>query len=173
MHCNVLRQWNLADCGVALGEEVAIYGWIEGATWHSGDQYRRLQKFNEDALGRLPEKDTWPWLVRGSFALPALWPQGTYRCQAIHFGLTLKDEPISTEWRDVWIAKFEAVLRRLYWFSATVHILRVMDPNEVYRWKATQASIDKLCEDPPEPISGWHRSVENWPRENEENPAGT
>ena len=36
----------------------------------------------------------WPWVVRGIFALPAPYPQGTYRRQVIHFGLSIKDDNI-------------------------------------------------------------------------------
>ena len=142
-----------------MGHEAVIYGWIEGATWKTGERYRRLQSRNENVLSQLPEKDEWPWLVRGIFALPAPWPQGTYRCQAIHLALTLKDSPCENQWRDEWIGKFEDVLRRLYWFSATLHIIRELDPMQTYRWEATFESMSGLGSDPPEPTTKWTRTV--------------
>lgn len=141
-----------------MGHEVAIYGWIEGACGDA-EKYGVLQELNAGVLSRLPESDSWPWLVRGIFALPAPWPQGTYRSQAIHFGMTLKDEPCSNDWRDDWLGKFEAVLRQLHWYSATAHILREIDVSETYAWTPTPGAIAMLAADPPGPTADWNRAV--------------
>jgi hypothetical protein len=49
-------------------------------------------------------------VVRGIFALPAPHPQGTYRRQVIHFGLSIKDDPSNRGIWDVWLAKYSAMM---------------------------------------------------------------
>lgn len=79
-----------------MGHEVIIYGAIVGPAL-SGERFRTLQARNKAVINRLPAEDQWPWLTRGNFALPGAWPQGTYRQQIIHFGLTMKDDPPHSE----------------------------------------------------------------------------
>lgn len=136
-----------------MGHEVIVFGSIEGA------DPEPLRALNAAALSELPAEDEWPWLVRGMFALPALWPQGTYRCQVIHFGASLKDEPEDRSCWDVWIGKLETLLRRLHWWSATLHLVTEFEPERVFRWLPTSAAVDRMIGDPPQPVQEWQRSV--------------
>jgi hypothetical protein len=142
-----------------VGHEAIISGRIEGASWRVGEQFIRTHDLNREALATLPEDDDWPWVVRGIFALPAPYPQGTYRSQVIHFGLSIKDEPTDRSIWNVWLVKFEAVLRRLYWWSATVLLETEFEPPRLFEWLPTQRAMDRLLADPPEPITGWVRTV--------------
>ena len=101
----------------------------------------------------------WPWVVRGIFALPAAYPQGLYRQQVIHFGLSLKDEPTNRGIWDIWLGKSEAVLGRLYWSSAVAHVHTDFEPPRVFEWVPTEGALGRLYDDPPAPVSEWVRSV--------------
>jgi len=59
----------------------------------------------------------------------------------------------------VWLGKFEAVLRRLYWWSAVAHLQTDFEPLRVFEWIPTEAAMGRLYNDPPEPVAEWVRSV--------------
>jgi hypothetical protein len=138
---------------LVVGHEVIVFWIIEGA------DAERLTALNAAALAALPVEDEWPWLIRGMFALPAAWPQGTYRSQVIHFGASLKDEPQDRAAWDCWLGKFETLLRQLYWWSAALHLRTEFDPDRVYEWLPTNAAIDRMVGDQPQPVLEWERTV--------------
>jgi hypothetical protein len=140
-----------------VGHEAIIYGNIVGAGWRAGEQFALLYELNRQAILQVPTDDNWPWIVRGIFALPAAWPQGTYRSQLIHFGLSMKDDPGNRQIWDIWLGKFEAILRRMYWTSATAHIETDFDDLGTIRWAPTKESLGLLYDDPPQPIAAWTR----------------
>ncbi|MDG3004387.1 hypothetical protein [Paludisphaera mucosa] len=141
-----------------MGNEAIVYGRILGATWNVGDRFRCMYDLNREALSAVPEDDDWPWVVRDIFALPAPYPQGTYRRQVIHFGLSIKDDPYDRILWDEWLGKFEQVLRRLYWWSAAAHIETDFGPPRTIEWAPTEAAMGRLYDDPPQPVSEWVRS---------------
>lgn len=136
-----------------MGHEVIVFGCIEGA------DPERLQAINVAALADLPDDDGWPWLVRGMFSLPAGWPRGTYRSHVIHFGGSLKDEPQDRTCWDAWLSKFEALLGRMCWWSATLHLVTEFEPERVFRWLPTTAAVNRMVGDPPQPVEEWERAV--------------
>lgn len=157
-----------------MGHEVIIYGTIEGATFESS-RYRLLQDRNATIIQTLPAEDDFPWLTRSMFALPGPNPQGTYRTQVIHFGLSLKDDPprCPTELRDPvrgwpkserraiyeWLAKFEQLLATLYWFAANVYFSTDFEPAMHVFYLPTNDAIDSMICDEPEPIAKWNREI--------------
>ena len=142
-----------------MGHEAIVSGRIVGARWRVGERFSWTHELNREALATVPEDDDWPWVVRGIFALPAPFPQGTYRCQVIHFGLSIKDEPTDRGIWDLWLGKFEAVLRRLYWWSALAQVDTEFEPPRVFEWAPTEAARGRLYDDPPRPVDEWVRSV--------------
>ncbi|MFO0952960.1 MAG: hypothetical protein U0835_17770 [Isosphaeraceae bacterium] len=142
-----------------MGHEAIVYGRIVGASWRVGERFTWTHDLNREALAAVPEDDDWPWVVRGIFALPAPYPQGTYRRQVIHFGLSIKDDPCDRAVWDVWLHKFERVLRGLYWWSAAAHIATDFEPTRVVEWLPTDAAMGGLYADPPQPVTEWVRSV--------------
>lgn len=136
-----------------MGHEVIVFGCVEGA------DPERLHALNAGVIAELPTEDEWPWLVRGMFALPAGWPQGTYRSHVIHFGASLKDEPGNRSCWDAWLEKFERLLRRLYWWSVAVHLRTEFEPDRVIRWLPSEATIDGMAAEPPRTVQEWKRSV--------------
>jgi hypothetical protein len=142
-----------------LGHEAIISGRIKGATWRT-ENFRSLQVHNARVLEALPLDDEWPWLVRGMFSLPATEPQGAYRSQIIHFGASIKDDPHDPDsWPRVWFEKFERLLSSLYWFSASVLLEREFGSDQLFRWRPTSAAVERMCQEPPQCISEWERSV--------------
>ncbi len=160
-----------------MGHQVVIYGMIEGPA--AGDRSRALKEHNETAIERLPAEDEWPWLTRSMFALPGGWPQGTYREQIIHFGLSMKDDPPlcprseydpakgwpRTDRQCVygWIDKFEHLLRQLFWFGASVHITTDFEPDRVFYYTPTKAAFDKMIADNPRAIDEWELTIAKMP----------
>lgn len=142
-----------------MGHEAIVYGRIVGASRRVGDRFTWTHDLNREALTAVPEDDDWPWVVQGIFALPAQYPQGTYRRQVIHFGLSIKDEPCDRGIWDLWLCKFEGVLRRLYWWSTVAHIATDFEPPRVVEWVPTEAAMGRLYDDPPQPVAEWVRSV--------------
>ncbi len=137
-----------------MGQEAIIYGRIEGVVWRI-DRPRLLQDRNAATLDLLPVTDEWPCLVRGMFAVPAPWPQGTYRQQVIHFGASLAD---GTDVGPRWVEKFEGLLRRLYWLTAVVHLETEAGPSPAWRWEPTDAALARLGRDDPPPVDEWTRT---------------
>lgn len=142
-----------------MGHEAIVYGCIVGASWRVGERFTWTHDLNREALAGIPEQDDWPWVVRGIFALPASYPQGTYRRQIIHFGQSIKDEPNDRGIWEVWLRKFESVLRRLYWWSAYAHLSTDFESPRIFEWVPTEAAINRLREDPPQPVTEWLRSI--------------
>ena len=160
-----------------MGHQAVIYGMIECPT--VGDHSLRLKEHNEATINALPSEDEWPWLNRSMFALPSKWPQGTYREQIIHFGLSIKDDPPLSPntaydpergWpkpdRECvygWIDKFERLLQSLYWFRANLHITTDFEPNRVFYYLPTMAAVDKMLADNPQPIDEWELTIAKMP----------
>lgn len=136
-----------------MGHEAIVFGCIEGA-------FGGLQALNAAVIESLPERGEWPWLARGMFALPSPWPVGTYQTQVIHFGASMKDDLFDSTCWDRWLDKFEDLLRRMYWFQASVHLLTDLNPHRFYQWSATEAATAAMVGmESPRPVGEWSRSL--------------
>lgn len=134
-----------------MGHESIIYGRIEGPGWRPED-FGRLHRLNREMIASLPEEDDWPFLTRGMFAVPDDSRQGTYRTQVIHFGASLKE--VEDDWA-AWLSKFEALLRRLFWVSAKLHLEAERGGSHTYQWVAEPDQIDRWLGEPPLPVARW------------------
>lgn len=135
-----------------MSQQSIIYGYIQGAEWMASDPHK-LHRLNRKVLESLPADDPFPPLTRGMFAAPDDDPRhGAYRSQVIHFGASLKEaEP---DWRK-WLEKFEALLRRLYWFNASVHLRSELVGDQQYDWTVDAGQIVHFFSDPPVPATKW------------------
>jgi hypothetical protein len=98
-----------------MGHESFVYGLIAGADRNPGEARQTAAE-----IAALPTSDEWPFLTRAMFTIPPETSQGGhYRSQAIHFGASFK--AVEWEWTE-WLAKFEALLARLTWHGAWVHL---------------------------------------------------
>ncbi len=150
-----------------MGHEVIIYGVIVGAPYKVGEAYTELQNRNERIIRSLKKDQDWPWVDSSIFALPGPHPIGTYRRQIIHFGLSMKDDADDyLEWWNMWLAKFENILRQLFWTSVRLHIERDFGPEkQEYTWTLTEAAMTALLDEFPRPVADWTRSMQIIPGE--------
>ena len=84
-------------------------------------------------LDTLPSGDAWPFLGREMFSCCQQPGSGLYQTQVIHFGASY--QTIEYEWK-LWVAEFEALLKRLYWASAVVHLETELNGTHTFRWEA-------------------------------------
>jgi hypothetical protein len=114
----------------------SVYGYIE-TPW--GVLNKTLRRHNVRVLRHLPRADEWPPLIRPMFGItgPTV-REGAYDHDLIHFGVTLKgmDEVDAINW----IAKFESLLSRLYWFEAVMHIHWIYGAR-TFRWTADEDQV--------------------------------
>nr|WP_241197989.1 hypothetical protein [Pseudomonas oleovorans] len=95
---------------------------------------RRLRReTNRGVLAELPAGELWPFLGREMFSFCDLPGAGLYQTQVIHFGASYG--AIEYEW-NLWIEAFEALLKRLYWASAVVHLETELNGMHTFRWES-------------------------------------
>jgi hypothetical protein len=147
-----------------MGHRNTLSGHIQEAWYVRGSDrgIRRLWHHNRRVLRSLPNDDDWPYLGRRMFAATPLFNSGlvdfltpTYRGPVIYFGGSFSS---IFEWSE-WLAKFEALLRRLYWEHAVVVLVTEWMGQHHYRWKAKTDFFDA---DAPKPITEW--TFEGGPR---------
>lgn len=119
-----------------MDQESIVYGCIKDAADLEGDVQRR--KANRAAMLALPKADDWPFLSQEMFALPNTRVAGeSYQTDVMHFGASYK--AIEYEWEQ-WIAKFEELLGKMYWVSATVHLETELSGTHTFTWEASGSS---------------------------------
>ncbi|KJU76794.1 hypothetical protein ACMFY5_07445 [Pseudomonas sihuiensis] len=116
-----------------MESESIVYGCIRD--WPSDDpEVRRLRReTNHGVLAELPAGELWPFLGREMFSFCDLSGAGLYQTQVIHFGASYG--AIEYEW-NLWIEAFEALLKRLYWASAVVHLETELNGMHTFRWES-------------------------------------
>jgi hypothetical protein len=113
--------------------ESIVYGCIRD--WPSDDpELRRLRReTNHGVLAELPGGDLWPFLGREMFSFCEQPGAGLYQTQVIHFGASYG--AVEYEW-NLWIEAFEALLKRLYWANAVVHLETELNGVHTFRWES-------------------------------------
>ncbi|MFV3385084.1 hypothetical protein ACNFCJ_06460 [Pseudomonas sp. NY15364] len=116
-----------------MESESIVYGCIRD--WPSDDpEQRRLRReTNHGVLAELPAGELWPFLGREMFSFCDQLGAGLYQTQVIHFGASYG--AIEYEW-NLWIEAFEALLKRLYWASAVVHLETELNGMHTFRWES-------------------------------------
>lgn len=112
-----------------VDQESIVYGCIrDQAGDDAGREARR--RANIEALASLPDDDGFPLLPRAMFGASGLDRyDGTYHTQVIHFGASYR--AIEYEWEQ-WLARFEALLSRMYWVGAVVHLQTELSGNHTF-----------------------------------------
>lgn len=115
-----------------MDQESIVYGCIKDVV-DGQDNTQRLE-INRKAMLSLPSIEDWPLVSREMFSLPS-YQDGhkTYQTEVIHFGASYK--AVEYEWSQ-WIEQFEALLSRMYWVSATVHLETEISGTHTFTWYA-------------------------------------
>lgn len=112
-----------------VDQESIVYGCIRDQAGDDVDREAR-RRANMDALASLPDDDGFPLLPRAMFGASGVDRcDGTYHTQVIHFGASYR--AIEYEWEQ-WLARFEALLSRMYWVNAVVHLQTELSGNHTF-----------------------------------------
>ena len=115
-----------------MESESIVYGCIRD--WPGDSMERRMRRAaNRRVLDSLPGGEAWPFLGREMFSRCEQSGAGLYQTQIIHFGASY--QAIEYEW-SLWVEQFEALLRRLYWASAVVHLETEVNGSHTFRWES-------------------------------------
>jgi hypothetical protein len=115
-----------------MDQESIVYGCIKDIPEMTSEAIR--VKVNRDAMLTLPHADEWPFLSQEMFAIPETnLNTGNYQTEVMHFGASYK--AVEYEW-DQWIAQFEALLSKMYWVSATVHLETELSGTHTFTWES-------------------------------------
>ena len=116
-----------------MESESIVYGCIRDWPSESSAESRLRRQINSQVLAELPAGDAWSFLGREMFASCLQPSAGLYQTQVIHFGASYRS--VEYEW-NLWVAQFEALLKRLYWTSAVVHLETELNGTHTFRWES-------------------------------------
>lgn len=137
-----------------MSAQCQMYGMISGAHGSTSNWWE-LYPLNRKVIEALPEEDEFPPLIQDMFKVPA-GPENSssilYRKQIIHFGASFNHFDSSYE---EWVEKFEALLRKLYWHDAVIHLEMELFGVFELQWKASLDSIRNFGLENPEPVQDW------------------
>lgn len=115
-----------------MDQESIVYGCIKDVASSLGVSER--VRANREAMLSLPHADEWPFISQEMFAIPQVeMASNSYQTEVMHFGASYK--AVEYEW-DQWIAQFEALLSKMYWVSATVHLETELSGTHTFTWEA-------------------------------------
>lgn len=116
-----------------MTQESIVYGCIKGAVGHSELEVNEFNRLNQSVLSHLPALDDWPFLTREMFSITR--QQSTVQMASmnlIHFGCSYTG--IEYEW-NVWMKKFEDLLKKMAWQSAVVHLDTELSGLHTFIWE--------------------------------------
>ncbi len=116
-----------------MESESIVYGCIRDWPSESSAESRLRRQINSQVLAELPAGDAWSFLGREMFASCLQPSAGLYQTQVIHFGASYRS--VEYEW-SLWVVQFEALLKRLYWTSAVVHLETELNGTHTFRWES-------------------------------------
>lgn len=120
-----------------MESESIVYGCIRDWPSESSAESRLRRQINSQVLAELPAGDAWSFLGREMFASCVQPSAGLYQTQVIHFGASYRS--VEYEW-SLWVEQFEALLKRLYWTSAVVHLETELSGTHTFRWETDSGS---------------------------------
>ena len=131
-----------------MQEESVVYGCIKDSIYEQNVSHRLAA--NREALAALPSAEDWPLLSREMFAATDHATDIEIHTEIVHFGASYRG--IEYEWQ-LWMEQFEALLRKMYWVSVTVHLETEMSGVHSFVWETSdeyhqpgQSDIQLRCE---------------------------
>jgi len=120
-----------------MDQETLVYGVIRDVASNDNRFLLNSRLINCDAILSLTDLDGFPYLTTSMFSIPIEeLEQGTYQTQVIHFAGSY--QAVEYHW-EAWIAKFEDLLKRMYWVSATVHLETELLGTHTFHWDSPGA----------------------------------
>ena len=117
-----------------MDQETIVYGVIKDVATNDQAFEIKTRLTNCQALLELAEFDTFPYLTSDMFSIPGeSLQQGVYHTQVIHFAASY--QAVEYHWEE-WMAKFEALLKKMYWVSAKVHMETELSGNHTFFWES-------------------------------------
>lgn len=141
-----------------MGHVNVVSGHIREAYYFGGDRSRRrlLLESNRRVIRDLGTDDSWPPMPAAMFAFTGAGegspttPQ--YRGRVIHFGASYNQ--LLADF-NLWRAKFENLLRALYWDDAMAMVQTEWWNDYVFQWRRAEGVAEGFLRTPPEPVSDW------------------
>jgi len=120
-----------------LDQESVVYGCIKDTVYSShGDEVQQHRDNNRKVLLSLPSVEDWPLLSREMFSMPVeFYNHSSMQTDVLHFGSSYKS--VEYEWEQ-WLQRFEAILKEMYWVSATVHLETELNGRHTFIWEAEE-----------------------------------
>lgn len=132
--------------------ETIVYGMIDAGELESDVGMNVHHQRNLDVLAALPEDDEQPALIRSMFSSPG--KAAAYQSQVIHFGGSF--ETLERQFH-LWLEKFEALLRQMYWYSVVLHLdSELFEGDYEYQWVVSEKCLEeRLFLPDPLPVNDW------------------
>ena len=119
-----------------MESESIVYGCIRD--WPSADlEQCRQRRANNLAAVQALQGEAWPFIGREMFSFCRDEDLGLYQTQVIHFGASYR--AVEYEWA-LWVQRFEALLKQLYWTSAVVHLETELNGTHTFAGKPTRVA---------------------------------
>ena len=116
-----------------MDQESIVYGCIKDTSDFDGEASHRIN--NRKAMLALPKADEWPFLSQEMFSMPSpKVGQDNYQTDVMHFGASYR--AVEYEW-DQWVNKFEQLLSKMFWVSATVHLETELSGTHTFIWESS------------------------------------
>lgn len=117
-----------------MDHETIVYGCIKSATGLKASDAFEQTLFNKRSIYSLPLIDDAPGVTQDMFSTPRFSLHGeSGQTTVIHFGSSYPQ--IHQLWPR-WLDKFEALLKKLYWHSVSVHIDTELTGIHTFRWES-------------------------------------
>ncbi len=120
-----------------MDQESIVYGIIKDIAMAPETDATQRRMVNSFCLLDLPQTfdSASPFLCGDMFTLPGMDAiSGAYHTQVIHFGASYR--AVEYEW-ELWMQKFEDLLKQMYWVSATVHLETELSGKHTFSWEPT------------------------------------
>ena len=118
-----------------MAQESVVYGCITDMLFaRSKADVAERRDNNQLVTASLPASEDWPLLCKEMFSSPQRAVDlGACQTDVIHFGSSYKG--VEHEW-STWLKEFEALLDKMFWASATVHLQTAFSGSHTFVWQA-------------------------------------
>lgn len=116
--------------------ESIVYGVIRDVAFGDGQDCLRRHEHNRQIIEALPGPEGCPFISRDMLGVCNSDEIGSAsQTQIIHFGASYRG--VEYEW-ELWLEKFESILRQMYWVHAKVHLETECAGHHVFVWEPVQ-----------------------------------